>query len=206
MNDLINAILDGDVALTVIEVNKLLNANIKPEQIITEAFERVITELDKKCTIELFNLLEIMLAGRAILAIVRELYPKGVPSSQIKGIVVIGVIEGDIHDLGKNVVKIMLIGSGYRVIDCGIDCPIEEIINIAEKEGADAIFISGLISTIIPKVKMVKPLLAQRDLTKIKVFAGGGALKQSTPEKLNVDFVGESVFDGLNHLNKILHV
>ncbi len=206
MDDLINAILDGDVALTVIKVNKLLSAGMKPEKIITGVFERVTPELDEKCTIEQFNLLEIMLAGRAILEVIKELYPKGVPSSQIKGIIVIGVLEGDIHDLGKNIVKIMLMGRGYRVIDCGKDCPVEEIVNISEKEGADAIFISGLISTIIPKVQMVKPLLTQRGLTKIKIFAGGGALKQSTLEKLNVDFVAESVFDGLNHLNKILNV
>jgi len=204
--NLIAAILDGDVSRAVIEAKKLLNAKIKPERIIKEAFGEIITELDGKCTIEQFNLLEIMLAGRAILEVIKELYPKGVPSSQIKGIIVIGVLEGDIHDLGKNIVKILLIGRGYRVIDCGKDCPVEEMINIAEKEGADAIFISGLISTVIPQVKRVKPLLTQRGLTNIKVVAGGGALKQSSTKNLNVDFVAETVFNGLNYLNKIREI
>ena len=206
MQNLIAAILDGDVSRAVIEAKKLRNTKIKPERIIKEAFREVITELDEKCTVEQFNLLEIMLAGRAILAVVRELYPKGIPSSQIKGIIVIGVLKGDIHDLGKNIVNILLTGRGYRVIDCGKDCPVEEMINIAEKEGADAIFISGLISTVIPQVKRVKPLLTQRGLTNIKVVAGGGALKQSSAKKLNVDFVAETVFDGLNYLNKIREV
>lgn len=206
MQNLIATILDGDVSRAVIEAKKLRNNKIKPERIIKEAFREVITELDKKCTVEQFNLLEIMLAGRAIIAVVRELYPKGIPFSQIEGIVVIGVLEGDIHDLGKNIVNILLTGRGYRVIDCGKDCPVEEMINIAEKEGADAIFISGLISTVIPQVKRVKPLLVQRGLTNIKVVAGGGALKQSSAKKLNVDFVAETVFNGLNYLNKIREV
>ena len=200
---LIDAILDGDVSKAIIEVKKLRNGKIKPERIIIEVFGGVIEELNEKCTIEHFNLLEIMLAGRAIMAIVRELYPKGIFPSQIKGTIVIGVLEGDIHDLGKNIVKIMLIGRGYRVIDCGNNCPIEEIINTAEKEGADAIFISGLISTIIPIVQKVKSMLAQKDLINIKIVAGGGALKQSTAKYLNVDFVAESVFDGLKYLKEI---
>ncbi len=203
---LIDAILDGDVSRTIIEVKKLCNAEIKPERIITEAFGGVITELDTKCTIESFNLLEIMLAGRAIIAVVNYLYPKGIPSSQIKGLIVIGTPEGDIHDLGKNIVKIMLIGSGYRVIDCGKNCPIDNFIDVAEKEEADAIFISCLISTIISQVQKVKSMLKNRNLTNIKVVVGGGALKQSTAKYLNVDFVAETVFDGLNYMNNLLKV
>ncbi len=206
MNFLIEAILDGDVSLAINEVKELRNAKIKPERIIKEALAEVVVELEDKCTIEDFNLLEIMMAGRAIIAIVVELYPNGIPASQARGIIIIGTPEGDIHDLGKNIVKIMLMGKGYRVIDCGKDCPIEELINVAEKEAANAIFISGLISTIAPQVRKVKSILIQRKLTDIKVVAGGGALKQLPANNLNVDFVAETVFDGISYLNKILVV
>jgi methanogenic corrinoid protein MtbC1 len=94
-------------------------------------------------------------------------------------------------------------GKGYRVIDCGKNCPIEELINAAEKEIANAIFISGLISTIIPKVREVKSKLLQRNLKDIKIVAGGGALKQLTAKRLNVDYVAETVFDGLNFLKEL---
>jgi len=206
MNFLIEAILDGDVSLALNEVKELRNAKIKPERIIKEALAEVVVELDGKCTIEDFNLLEIMMAGRVIIAIVEELYTNGIPASQARGIIIIGTAEGDIHDLGKNIVKIMLMGKGYRVIDCGNNCPIEELINIAEKEEANAIFISGLISTIAPQVRKVKSILIQRKLTDIKVVAGGGALKQLPANNLNVDFVAETVFDGISYLNKILEV
>ena len=206
MNFLIKAILDGDVSLAIKEIKKLRKAKIKPERIIKEALGEVVVVLDGKCTIEFFNLLEIMMAGRVIIAIVEDLYPKGIPASQARGVIIIGTPEGDIHDLGKNIVKIMLMGKGYRVIDCGKNCPIEELINVAEKEAANAIFISGLISTIVPQVRKVKSMLIQRKLTYIKVVAGGGALKQLPANNLNVDFVAETVFDGINYLNKILEV
>ena len=200
---LIDTILDGDVSGAIIEVKKLLDAKVKPERIIKEGIEKVMVELDHKCTVEHFNLLEIMMAGRVIMAIVNKLYPRGIPSSQANGTIIIGTPEGDIHDLGKNIVKIMLMGKGYRVIDCGKNCPIEELINAAEKETANAIFISGLISTIIPKVREVKSKLLQRNLKDIKIVAGGGALKQLTAKRLNVDYVAETVFDGLNFLKEL---
>ncbi len=201
-----DAVLDGDVSQAIIEVKNLLNTKVKPEKIIKEGVVKVMVELDKKCTVEHFNLLEIMMAGRVIMAIVNELYPIGIPSSQAKGTIIIGTPEGDIHDLGKNIVKIMLMGKGYRVIDCGKNCPIEELINAAEKETANAIFISGLISTIIPKVREVKSKLSRRNLKDIKIVAGGGALKQLTAKSLNVDYVAETVFDGLNYLKELHEV
>ena len=206
MHPLTDAILDGDVSLAIIKIKKLLNAKVKPERIIKERLKEAIVELDSKCTIEYFNLLEIMMAGRVILAVVTELYPIGIPSSQANGTIIIGTPEGDIHDLGKNIVKIMLMGKGYRVIDCGKNCPIKELIDAAEKETANAIFISGLISTIIPKVREVKSKLLQRNLKNIKVVAGGGALKQLSAKRLNVDYVAETVFDGLNYLKELYEV
>ena len=112
MHPLIDAILDGDVSQGIIEIKKLLNAKVKPERIIKEGIGEVMLELDGKCTVEHFNLLEIMMAGRVIMAVVTELYPIGIPSSQANGTIIIGTPEGDIHDLGKNIVKIMLMGKG----------------------------------------------------------------------------------------------
>ncbi len=206
MHTLTDAILDGDLSGSIIEVKKLLNEKVKPERIIKEGIVEAMEELDNKCTVENFNLLEIMMAGRVIMAIVNELYPIGIPSSQAKGTIIIGTPEGDIHDLGKNIVKIMLMGKGYRVIDCGKNCPVENLINAAEKETANAIFISGLISTIIPKVREVKSKLLQLNLKNIKIVAGGGALKQMSAKSLNVDYVAESVFDGLNYLKELYEV
>ncbi len=81
-----------------------------------------------------------------------------------------------------------------HVIDCGKDSQIDKIINTAKRENAVAICISGLITSVIPQVQQLKELLQKYDLGNIAVLAGGAALKQSTPEGLKVDYVGETAF------------
>lgn len=144
-----------------------------------------------------------MLVGRASMAVIKELYPADAHPPITKGVVVIGSLEGDIHDLGKNILKMVLTTKGYRVVDCGKDCPVEKLIDHAEREGARAIGISGLITSIIPQVKQIKGLLAQRGLHQIKVLAGGAALKQAAAADLNVDFVAETAFDGPRYLEHL---
>jgi len=203
MHLLVKAMLDGDQALAVDEARKLSNAGLKHEQIISDGVEAAMNQLDTKCTLEQFNLLEIMLVGRAVMEVMKELYPSGVPLPQTKGTVVIGTPKGDIHDLGKNILRMVLAGKGYRVVDCGRDCPVETLIDTAEQEGAQAIGVSGLLTTVIPQVRQVKELAAKRGLEHIKILAGGAALKQASPESLNVDFVAETAFDGVRYLDQI---
>jgi methanogenic corrinoid protein MtbC1 len=108
-----------------------------------------------------------------------------------------------VHDLGKNILKMVLTGNGYRVVDCGKDCPLERLLDTVEREKPVAVGISGLITTIVTEVRQVKPQLVSRGLGDVLVIAGGAALKQSTPERLNVDYVAESAFDGAGYLARI---
>ena len=203
MHRLIRVMLDGDSVQAVNETRKLRNAGVKHEKIISDGVEAAMNQLDTKCTAEQFNLLEIMLVGRAVMEVMKELYPSGVPLPQTKGTVVIGTPKGDIHDLGKNIFKMVLTGKGYRAVDCGRNCPVETLIDTAEQEGAQAIGVSGLLTTAIPQVCQVKELAAKRGLEHIKILAGGAALKQASPESLNVDFVAETAFDGARYLDQI---
>ncbi len=203
MHLLIKAILDGDQALAVDEARKLSNAGVEHERIIKEGVEAAMTRLDTLCTAEQFDLLEIMLAGRAVMEVMKELYPSGVPLPQTKGTVVIGTLEGDIHDLGKKILGMVLTGKGYRIVDCGRNCPVETLIDTAEQEGAKAIGVSGLITTVIPQVCQVREKMMKRGLEHIKILTGGAALKQASPESLNVDFVAEMAFDGARYLDQI---
>lgn len=203
MNNLITAILDGDAAEAVSEAQSLCGSGVCAEKIVTNGLGAAMSALDAKCTLEEFNLLEIMLAGRAVTEVMKFLYPDGASPAKTKGTVVIATLEGDIHDLGKNILRIVLVGKGYRVVDCGKDCPLQKLIETAEKERPVAIGISGLITPVILQVRQVKEQLIIRGLEGVKVFAGGAALKQSSPGKLNVDFVAETAFDGLRYLEQI---
>lgn len=203
MQPLMDALLEGDGAEALAATKRLREAGVTPERIVNEGLEAAMQRLDDKCTVEGFNLLEIMLVGRAVSAVVNELYPEGEPPTRSRATFVIAALEGDIHDLGKKIVKMVLVGKGYRVVDCGKDCPVETLVSAAQREKARAVLVSGLITSIIPQVRKVRPALLARGLHDAKVVAGGAALKQASAEELNVDYVAETAFDGVRYLEEI---
>ncbi|MBT3258186.1 MAG: cobalamin-binding protein [Deltaproteobacteria bacterium] len=203
MDLLVTALLDGDQAQAITATRNLCDAGVGHAQIILDGVETAMVQLDAKCTVEAFNLLEIMLAGRAVMGVMKELYPPGTRSPQTKGTVVLASLEGDIHDLGKNVLKMILIAKGYRVVDCGKDCPVEKLIDVSGQEGPLAIGVSGLLTSVIPQVRRLREKMTERRLGNISIMAGGATLKQASAESLNVDFVAETAFDGVSHLEYI---
>lgn len=196
----IEALTAGDCSRVVGEIHELLEKGVDREIIIVDGIEKALELLDAKCTVEEFNLLEIMLVGRAAMAAMKAIYPQDAGSHADKGTVVIATLEGDVHDIGKNIVKMILSWRGYRVVDCGKDCPVKLLIDTAEKEKPLAVFISGLITTVFPLVSRVKESLAARGLGDVLVVAGGAALKQLTAAQLQVDYVAEDVFGSLRFL------
>ncbi len=204
MNQLVASLLDGDHAAALAEARRLRASGLAAEQIVTEGLEAAMRRLDDKCTVESFNLLEIMLVGRAVSAVANELYPEGVPPAQGRATFVIATLEGDVHDLGKNIAKMVLIGKGYRVVDLGKDCPLATLANAALREHAQAVLVSGLITSVIPQVRKVRAALDECGLAGIKLVAGGAALKQSSAEALNVDYVAETAFDGARYLDGLM--
>jgi dimethylamine corrinoid protein len=203
MNFLVEYLVDGDREQALIEVKKLLDAGVEREKIITDGVEAAMKRLESRCTIEQFNLLEVMVAGRAAMEVITFLYPMNSPLHHTKGTVVIGTPEGDVHDLGKNILKMVLTAEGYRVVDCGKDCPLDVLADTVKQEGAFAICISGLITPMIPLVRQVRNKLAERGVKDVKVIAGGAALKQATAESLNVDFVCDTAFDAAVYFEEI---
>lgn len=203
MNSLIKALLEGDPVESLARAKHLRASGVSIERIVTDGVESAMSTLDAKCTMEQFNLLEIMLVGRAVMEVMKYLCPLGTSALGEKSTVVIATLEGDVHDLGKNILKMVLIGNGYRIVDCGKDCSLQKLMDAVEQELPIAVGISGLISPVVPLVRQVKSLLKDRGLDHVKVIAGGAALKQSSPEKLNVDYVAESAFDGASFIARI---
>jgi methanogenic corrinoid protein MtbC1 len=200
--ELRKALVEGDRSEAARLSNELLLQRTPVEQIVVEAVEAAMEQLDAKCTAEQFNLLEIMLAGRAVTGAMAVLYPAGESPAPTRGTVALASLEGDVHDLGKNILKTVLTAKGYRIVDCGKDCPVDTLLNSAEREAAVAVGISGLITSVIEDVRRIRPALEARGLRRVKVMAGGAALKQMGPEELNADFVGVTAFDCLHYLEE----
>lgn len=198
---LIGSLLDGNHAAAVAAVRELCAAGVSPELVVTAGIEQAMSRLDEKCTVEHFNLLEIMLAGRAVGAVIKEIYPDGMPAGAGKHTFLIATLEGDVHELGKNIVKNVLSAKGYQVIDCGKNCSLDRLVHTAAREEVQAVLVSGLITSVIPQVRQVRALLAARGLADVRVVAGGAVLKQASAAELQVDYVAQTAFDAAHYLD-----
>jgi corrinoid protein of di/trimethylamine methyltransferase len=102
--------------------------------------------------------------------------------------VVIGVVEGDTHDIGKNLVKIMLESAGYELIDLGKDVPLIKFIDTVKESGAQVVAMSTLMSTSMNNMKKVIEMLEQEGLRqKVKIIVGGGPISPAFAEKIGAD-------------------
>ena len=202
--DLIQRLLTGDAEGARSLAGQLLAEPGTGQRRVVAALETAMDRMSAKCTTEQFNLLEIMLTGRAAMAVARDTFPEGAAPHPGKGTVVIATPEGDVHDLGKNLTRMVLTAKGFRVVDCGKDCPLETMVQAVAEERAFALLASGLISSVVPMVRQLRGLLRARGLAGVKLLAGGAALKQCTAETLDVDHVALDAFDGARYLERLL--
>jgi dimethylamine corrinoid protein len=201
---LIDALIDGDRDRAVRVTAELTGAGMPATDIVAHGVEKAMAALDRKCTAEQFNLLEIMLAGRAVMSVIRHLFPEDTHVPEPVAKVVVAVLEGDIHDIGKAILKVVLSGSRFQVIDCGKDVSVAAVVEAAGRGEAAAVCVSGLISSVIPHVRALRPALARAGLGHVRVLAGGAALKQCSAETLDVDYVGQTAFDALGYLGSLV--
>lgn len=111
---------------------------------------------------------------------------------------VIGVIEGDTHDIGKNLVKLMMETGGFDMVDLGRDIPAETFVEKAEEEGADLIMISSLMTTTMDAMADVIRILRDRGIKdKYKVIVGGGPISQGFAEKIGADGYSKNAADAV---------
>ena len=145
---------------------------------------------------------EVLLSARAMNAGVDLLKPlliaEEVPSL---GKVVIGTVKGDLHDIGKNLVGIMLEGAGFEVIDLGSDVAPERFVETAEREGATVVGLSALLTTTMTGMKDVVELVRSKGLQDtVKVIVGGAPLSRSFAKNIGADAYG---FDAANAVERI---
>lgn len=205
LDTLVESVIQGRHRDAVALAEQLLSSGIDVYTIVEHGLSPALKALDVKCTSDEFNLLEIMLAGRAMLEVMNNVIAKHLDQDQpVKQLdtIILGSIKGDIHELGKHVVRILLSCAGYKVIDLGQDVEPKRFVEAAVEAKADYIFISGLISVIVPQVREVRAFLLQQNLT-IPVVAGGAALQQMKAEDLNVDYVAKNAFDGLHYVQRM---
>lgn len=136
------------------------------------------------------------------LDIFRPLIPKEENNSKCK--IVIGVVKGDTHDIGKNIVKIMLESAGYEMIDLGRDVPVETFAEVAQKEGAKVIALSTLMSTSMKNMASVIEALEEKGIRKdVKVIVGGAPISSSFAKKIGADGYSQNATEAVMLVNTL---
>lgn len=131
-----------------------------------------------------------------------------IPASEktTKGKVLLGVVEGDVHDIGKNIVKIMLTASGYDVVDLGKDVPTPEFVSKAKSEEAQIIAMSTLMTPTLMAMKAVEEKLKEAGLKgKVKTIIGGGSVSNEWRAKIGSDGYGKDSTEAVAKIKELLN-
>lgn len=121
--------------------------------------------------------------------------------------IVIGVVQGDTHDIGKNLVKIMLESAGYELIDLGRDVPVENFVKATKENNASVVGMSTLMSTSMNNMKLVIDLLAKEGIRdKVKVIIGGGPISKSFAQKIGADGYSRSAVEAVKLVNQLVGI
>jgi len=171
-------------------VAKALEEGLSAQQIMDDGLLAGMSIIGEKFKNNEVYVPEVLIAARAMNAGMEVLKPVLVSSNvQSKGKAVMGTVKGDLHDIGKNLVKIMFEGKGIDVIDLGTDVSPQAFVDTAIKEGADIIACSALLTTTMTVMKdVVKQVQDSGVRDKIKIMVGGAPVTQNFCDAIGADF------------------
>lgn len=151
---------------------------------------------------------DVLLCSDAMYAgldILRPYLPDEESEAKRKG--VIGVVEGDTHDIGKNLVKIMLETAGFEMIDLGRDVPLQKFADTAKEEGAEFVCLSTLMTTTMGGMETVIHLLEEAGIRdKVKVMIGGGPISQKYADKIGADGYSQNAVEAVKLAKRLLNI
>jgi len=168
-------------------VKEALDEGVPPAQILNEGLIAGMSVVGEKFKNNEFYVPEVLIAARAMNAGMAILEPILTQAGmEPVATVAIGTVKGDLHDIGKNLVAMMLKGGGFKVVDLGIDCAPEKFVKAAQ-EGAKIIGMSALLTTTMPQMEVTIKALKEAGLEDVKVMVGGAPVTQKYADEINAD-------------------
>jgi corrinoid protein of di/trimethylamine methyltransferase len=199
------AVMDGDEDTAVAAANTVVAAGIDPQKAIMEGLAAGMAEMGRLYEEGECYVPELMVSSEALYAGLDILRPLVVASgnTEKKGVAVIGAVQGDIHDIGKNLVKMMLEVNGIEVHDLGRDVEMEKFIEEAQRVDADLLCLSALMTTTIIAIKDYMPAFKAK-LPKTKIMIGGAPLNQHLADEWGADGYGDNAMEAARVATRLL--
>lgn len=206
LNQLKQSLIKGDLDKTTELTQAALTTGIRAKDILDKCLVPGLDEVGKKFENGEFFFPELLVAGEAMKAAMAILKPvlvkKGVP---LIGKYIIGTVKNDIHDIGKNIVIMMLEGNGWDVTDLGVDVPPEKFVQAVKQTDFDILGMSALLTTTIPYLaQTIQALKAARLRDKIKVMVGGVSVSQAYADQIGADAYGKDAVEAVVKARKLV--
>jgi len=201
-------ILKGNQKAVEQAVKAALAESVPAGEILNEAMIPAMAEVGRLFEANEYYVPEMLIAARAMKSGLALLRPELVKADiKPKGKVVLGTVKGDLHDIGKNLVSIMIEGAGFEIIDLGVDVSPENFVKTAQEKGADVIGLSALLTTTMPSMKTTIEALQEAGLKgKVKVIIGGAPVTQKYADEIGADGYGRDAAAAANLVKKLLNV
>lgn len=197
-------IVDGNRSGILKEVEKALTLGAKPAQIIDTRLIPAINEVGELFEQGIYFLPQLIASAEAMKKAIEYLEPMLYEEErEAQAVIVIATVEGDIHDIGKNLVALMLKNYGFRVIDLGKNVPKEKIVRVALEEQADFIILSALMTTTMMEMKEVIRYRKEQDCS-ARVLIGGAVITQSFADEIGADGYSRDAADAVRLVNRLL--
>lgn len=202
------AIIDGDKASAEALASQAVEKQMDLNEVVELGFIPGIQEVGDLWEKGEYFLPELITSGECMKAAMNILQPEmekaGLHSSSL-GKVIIGTIEGDIHDIGKNLVSSMLSANGFEVIDLGADVKLDHFIEKAQSENADFICVSSLLTTtMLGQKRLIEKLKEQELYGNFKVMVGGAPVNQQWAEDIGADGYAENAMTAVSKAKALL--
>ncbi|SRR6266498_4031139 len=190
-----NAILDGDVTGAKDSVQTALTSGLEPGNILDEGMIAAMTEVGRRFEAGDYYVPEMLVAACAMQAALSLLKPRLIESDvKSAGKVAIGTVKGDLHDIGKNLVALMLEGAGFEIKDLGVDVSPEKFIEAVSAGDVNIVALSALLTTTMSNMKTVIETIKQAGMRdKVKIIIGGAPVTQHYADEIGADaFAGDA--------------
>jgi corrinoid protein of di/trimethylamine methyltransferase len=194
MSELYDAILRGDVDAAVKATRLALNSGAAALELVNREMVPAMDEVGRRYECEDFFVPELLLAARAMKGSLQLLRPLLAASgAEPAGRIIIGTVQGDIHDIGKNIVSAMLEGAGYQVIDLGANVPPQRFVDAVRTQKAGLVCLSALLTVTMPAMKTTMEALSGAGIRgRVKVLIGGAPVTQRFADEIGADGYGEN--------------
>lgn len=184
------SILEGDMQKAPERVQAALDSGLTPDVILKEGMIAAMTEVGRLFEEGEYFVPEMLVSARAMQAGLVVLKPHLVETGvEPIGTVVIGTVQGDLHDIGKNLVAMMLEGAGFAVVDLGVDVKADEYVAAAQEHNAQIVAMSALLTTTMPRMKTtIEALKEASGIGKgLKIMVGGAPVTAAYAESIGAD-------------------